>query len=86
MGINMKGVPVEAHNSIGIIKQYYGLLWYIYQIITIKIPDINKDIALQMAFKAINDTTSPNKLVPILLVFSIYPQIIKSDTLLLSVI
>ena len=30
-------------------------------------------MVLQMAFKAINNTTSPNRLVFILLVFSIYP-------------
>ena len=33
-----------------------------------------------MAFKAINDTASPEGLVPILLVFRAYPQIVKSDT------
>ena len=38
-----------------------------------------------MAFKAINNTTSPNGLVPTLLVFGIYPQIIELDALLLSV-
>ena len=26
MGIYIKAVPVEAHNSISIVKQYYGLL------------------------------------------------------------
>ena len=39
-----------------------------------------------MAFKAINDTASPNKLVPILLIFGVYPRIVKLDILLLSVI
>ena len=68
------------------VEWYYRLLQYIYQIIAVKIPDINKDIALQMAFKAINNTTSPNRLVPTLLVFSVYPQIVKLDVLLLSVI
>ena len=38
-----------------------------------------------MAFKAINNTTGPNRLVPILLVFGIYPQIVKLDVLLPSV-
>ena len=38
-----------------------------------------------MAFKAINNTTGPNGLVFILLVFSVYPQIVKLDVLLLSV-
>jgi len=32
-----------------------------------------------MAFKAINNLASPKGLVPILLVFRAYPQIVKSD-------
>ena len=39
-----------------------------------------------MAFRAINNTAGPNKLVFILLVFSIYPQIVKLNILLLLVI
>jgi len=34
-----------------------------------------------MAFKAINDLASPKGLVPILLVFRVYPRIVKSDAL-----
>jgi hypothetical protein len=67
-----KAVPVEAHNSIGMVEQYYRLLQHIYQIITVEISDINKDITLQIAFKAINDTAGPDGLVSILLVFSTY--------------
>jgi hypothetical protein len=44
-----------------------------------KIPGINKDIGLQMAFKVINNTAGPNRLVPILLVFRAYPHIVQSD-------
>jgi hypothetical protein len=32
-----------------------------------------------MAFKAINDSTDPNSLIPTLLVFRAYPYIVKSD-------
>ena len=39
-----------------------------------------------MAFKAINNTTGPNGLVPTLLVFSVYPQIVELDAPLLLVI
>ena len=39
-----------------------------------------------MAFKAINNTASPNGLVPILLVFGVYPRMVKLDTLLPLVI
>ena len=73
MGINTKGVPVEAHNSISMVERYHRPLQRAYQIIAVKIPDINKNIALQMAFKAINNTAGPNGLVPTLLVFGAYP-------------
>ena len=38
-----------------------------------------------MAFKAINDTAGPDGLVPTLLVFSVYPQIVELDALSPSV-
>ena len=38
-----------------------------------------------MAFKAINNTASPNKLVFILLIFGVYHQIVKLSILLLLV-
>ena len=36
-------------------------------------------MALQMAFKVINDTTGPDRLVPTLLVFGAYPQMAELD-------
>ena len=79
MSIRTKAVLVEAHNSIGMVEQYHRPLQCAYQIITIKIPDINKDMALQMAFKAINNTTGPNRLVPTLLVFGAYLRMTELD-------
>ena len=38
-----------------------------------------------MAFKAINDTVNPDRLIPILLVFSTYPQMVGLDVLSPSV-
>ena len=75
----IKGVPVEAHNLIKIVKRYYGPLCRIYHTIIIKLPDINKDMALQMAFKTINDFTGPNGLIPTLLIFGAYPCIVEFD-------
>jgi len=46
MGIITKGVPVEAYNLIGIVKHYYSPLRRAYQIITVEILNINKDVAL----------------------------------------
>jgi hypothetical protein len=72
-------VPVEAHNSIGIVEQYHGPIRHAYTIITIEIRDIDKDIALQIAFKAINDSASPDGLVPTLLVYSAYPRMLEHE-------
>jgi len=79
MGIRTKAVPVEAHNSIGMVERYHGPLRRAYQIIVVELPGIDRDAALQMAFKAINDTASPDGLVPTLLVFGAYPRMVESD-------
>jgi hypothetical protein len=70
---------------VGIVERYYGLIRRAYTIITAEIPDISKDMALQMAFKAINDTAGLNGLVLILLVYGAYPRITKHDPPSLSV-
>ena len=61
------------------VERYYGPLYRIYHIIIIELPDINKDIALQMAFKVINNSVVPNSLTPTLLVFRAYLYIIESN-------
>ena len=72
-------MPVKAYNLVGIVKRYHGPLCRIYHIIIAELTDIGKDITLQMAFKAINDSTSPNGLIPTLLVFEAYPHIVESN-------
>jgi hypothetical protein len=72
-------VPVKAHNSVKMVEYYYGPLCRIYHIIITELLDINKDMALQIAFKAINDSAGPNGLIPTLLVFRAYPCIVKSN-------
>ena len=79
MGIIVKNVPVEAHNSIGLVERYHGPLRRAYTIITEEMAGISADLALQMAFKAMNDTVSPNGLVPTLLVFGAYPRMVELD-------
>jgi len=61
------------------VECYYSPLRRIYYIITAELPDISKDIALQIAFKAINNSAGPNSLIPTLLVFGAYPRIVESD-------
>ena len=41
--------------------------------------DVLKEAYLQMAIKALNDFIGPNSLVPTLLIFSTFPQILDSD-------
>ena len=73
-------MPVKAHNLVGMVKRYYGPLRHIYHIIITELLDISKDMALQMAFKVINNSIGPNSLTPTLLVFGAYLYIIESDT------
>jgi hypothetical protein len=72
-------VPVKAHNFISIVERYHSLIQRAYQIIVSEIPELNKDIALQIVFKAINDFAGPDGLVLTLLVFGAYLRMIKSD-------
>jgi hypothetical protein len=79
LGTKVKIIPVEAHNSIGIAERYHGPVRRAYQIIVVEIRDIDKDMALQMAFKAINDSAGPDGLIPTLLVFGAYPRMTEFD-------
>ena len=45
----------------------------IYEIISSELKGVSKELILQMAVKAINNSASPDGLIPILLVFSTYP-------------
>jgi hypothetical protein len=63
------------------VERYHSLIRRVYQIIVSEIPELNKNMALQMAFKAINNSASPDGLVPTLLVFEAYPRMIESDAL-----
>ena len=65
---------MEAYNSVSLVKRYYTPLWCAYEIIQNKLKGeyINKEIILQMAVKAVNNLVGLNRIVPTLLVFSIY--------------
>ena len=46
IGVTIKSVLVKSHNSIGMVKHYYGPLRQAYQIIMTEIPEISKEMAL----------------------------------------
>ena len=47
-------------------------LYCVYKIISLKLKGASKELTLQIAVKAVNDSVGPNRLVPILLVFGAY--------------
>ena len=49
------------------------LLCRVYKIISSELKGVSKKLTLQMAVKAVNNFTGPDRLVSILLVFSAYP-------------
>jgi hypothetical protein len=79
MAITAKEVPVEAHHGIGKVERYHAPLRRAYAIISNECEGTPKEIVLQMAVKAVNDTAGPNGIVPTLLVFGAYPRINDLD-------
>jgi hypothetical protein len=75
----LKIIPVKAHHSIGKLERYYTIVQKAYNCITTEIPGLDREIALQMSFKATNDLVSLNSLILTLLVYGAYPRIIKYD-------
>ena len=76
----VKIVLIEAYNSIGIIKYYYKLVRCTYLIIIAEIKGISKEIALQIAFKALNNTIGISGIILTLLVYSALPRLSEYDT------
>ena len=73
MVIKVKEVPIKVYNSVKKVEWYYMPLYYIYEIISSKLKGASKELTLQIAVKAINNSTSLDRLVPTLLIFSAYP-------------
>jgi len=73
MEIKVKEVPIKAHNSVRKVERYYTLLQQAYKIISLELEGASKELILQIAVKAVNNSASPDGLIPILLVFGAYP-------------
>ncbi|KDN64679.1 putative conserved hypothetical protein, partial [Colletotrichum sublineola] len=74
LSINIKEIPIEAHNSVRKVERYHTALRHAYEIFRTE-TDAEPEITLQIAVKAVNNTAGPNGLVPTLLVFGAYPRI-----------
>jgi hypothetical protein len=79
MDINVKEVPVEAHNSIGKVERYYGLLQQAYKILSSELLSANKEAILQIAMKAVNNSAGLDSIMPTLLIFGAYPRITRDS-------
>jgi len=73
MAIKVKEVPIKVYNSVRKVERYYAPLYCVYKIISLELEDASKELTLQIAIKAVNDSAGPDRLVPILLVFGAYP-------------
>ena len=71
--IKVKEVPIKVYNSVGKVEWYYILLYRVYKIISSELKGISEELTLQIAVKAVNNSTGLDGLIPILLVFSAYP-------------
>ena len=71
--IKVKEVPIKAYNSVKKVEWYYMPLYRVYKIISSELKGASKELTLQIAVKAINNSAGLDGLIPILLVFSTYP-------------
>jgi len=55
------------------VERYYAPLRRVYKIISLELKDASKELTLQIAIKAINNSAGLDRLIPTLLVFSAYP-------------
>jgi hypothetical protein len=83
MLIEVKEVLVKAYNSVGLVERYHALLRRAYKIIKeeLKNEHIDKEMILQMAVKAVNDSAELDRIVLTLLVFGLYPRMTEIDPL-----
>lgn len=81
MAIRTKCAPVEAHWSIGIVEKAHTPLRRAFEIILAELgaDAPPKEACLQMAVKAVNDTSGSDGIVPTLLVYGAYPRLSDTD-------
>jgi hypothetical protein len=79
MSIEMKTISVETHHSIEMMKRYHESLRRIYSIIIAEMLTIDLESALQMSFKALNDSIESDDLISTLLMFEAYLRMIESN-------
>ena len=74
VGTQLQLSGVESHHSLGPGERYHAPLRQVYLKIRHEHPSLDKETALRLAVKALNDTMGPEGLVPSLLVFGVLPR------------
>ncbi|OXV11344.1 hypothetical protein Egran_00895 [Elaphomyces granulatus] len=71
---------ISRAKSFNNVQQRWRYLRNAYQLRLIRTgTGVNRDMVLQMAIKAVNDTAGPDGLIPTLLVFGAYPRMVELD-------
>jgi hypothetical protein len=83
IAIQVKKILIKPYNLVGKIKQYHNPLRRAYKIIYDKFrgTKTSTEVNLQITIKTINNSTGPNGIVFILLVFGAYPRMIDNSAL-----
>lgn len=68
--IDTKSVPIEAPNTMSLVKRYHTPVTRASKIIKPEAPDLSDDEALQMSVNSINDSVCPDGLIPTLFMYS----------------
>lgn len=76
IGIIVKIVPTEAHNSIRNVESSRSVIWTTYNEIKIYLPKLRREERLSLAFRAINNVPSSDSgISPTMFVFGILPEL-----------
>ena len=73
--VEVQKTGIESHSSLGLCERYHQPLRTIYRRIMVTHPDSDRQLALALAVKAMNDTLGPEGYVPSVLVFGEYPRV-----------
>jgi hypothetical protein len=73
-GIEQRFTAVESHHSLGVNERAHCILRRVYLKTRNDHPNLSQELALRYSVKAINETTGPSGLVPVLLVYGTMPR------------
>ena len=74
-GITLRHTPTEQHNSLSVGETYHHAVRKVFLKLRAENPNVSKELLLQLAVYAINTSTNPHGLIPVLLVFGVLPRL-----------